>query len=57
VWTVKAWLAEYAVTVEMFYLRSYGPELNPDEMANADNKQVGPRHARRCNSLRRPRAT
>lgn len=36
---VKAWLAEHADAIEVFYLPSYSPELNPDEMANADIKQ------------------
>ena len=33
---VKAWLAEHSDAIEVFYLPSYRPELNPDEMANAD---------------------
>lgn len=37
---VKAWLAENADAIEVFYLPSYSPELNPDEMANADIKQA-----------------
>lgn len=37
---VKAWLAERADAIEVFYLPSYSPELNPDEMANADIKQA-----------------
>ena len=37
---VKAWLAAHADAIEVFYLPSYSPELNPDEMANADIKQV-----------------
>ena len=37
---VKAWLAEHAEAIEVFYLPSYSPELNPDEMANADLKQA-----------------
>ena len=37
---VKAWLAEHASEIEVFYLPSYSPELNPDEMANADIKQA-----------------
>lgn len=37
---VKAWLAEHAEAIEVFYLPSYSPELNPDEMANADIKQA-----------------
>lgn len=37
---VKAWLADHADAIEVFYLPSYSPELNPDEMANADIKQA-----------------
>jgi transposase len=37
---VKAWLAEHVDAIEVFYLPSYSPELNPDEMANADIKQA-----------------
>jgi len=37
---VKAWLAEHTDAIEVFYLPSYSPELNPDEMANADIKQA-----------------
>ena len=37
---VKAWLAEHKHEIEVFYLPSYSPELNPDEMANADLKQT-----------------
>ena len=36
---VKAWLAGQTDAIEVFYLPSYSPELNPDEMANADIKQ------------------
>lgn len=37
---VKAWLAKHSGQIELFYLRSYSPELNPDEIANADIKQA-----------------
>jgi transposase len=37
---VKEWLAQNADAIEVFYLPSYSPELNPDEMANADIKQA-----------------
>jgi len=37
---VKAWLAEHKQQIEVFYLPSYSPELNPDEMLNADLKSV-----------------
>lgn len=35
---VKAWLAEHHEQIEVFYLPSYSPELNPDERLNADLK-------------------
>ncbi len=35
---VKAWLAEHTQQIEVFYLPSYSPELNPDERLNADLK-------------------
>ena len=35
---VKAWLAEHATMIEVFYLPSYSPELNPDEYLNCDLK-------------------
>ncbi len=37
---VKAWLAKHRDEIEVFYLPSYSPELNPDEMLNADLKQA-----------------
>jgi transposase len=37
---VKAWLGANKQHIEVFYLPSYSPELNPDEMANADLKQA-----------------
>ncbi|MEO6697675.1 MAG: IS630 family transposase [Gammaproteobacteria bacterium] len=37
---VKAWLAIHTDEIEVFYLPSYSPELNPDEMLNADLKQA-----------------
>ena len=37
---VKEWLAKHDDAIEVFYLPSYSPELNPDEMANADIKQA-----------------
>jgi len=37
---VKEWLARHSDEIEVFYLPSYSPELNPDEMANADLKQA-----------------
>jgi transposase len=38
--TVKAWLAERSDRIEVFYLPSYAPELNPDERLNADMKHA-----------------
>lgn len=36
---VKAWVAEHKQELELFYLPSYSPELNPEERLNADLKQ------------------
>lgn len=36
---VKAWVADRADKIELFYLPAYSPELNPDERLNADLKQ------------------
>jgi hypothetical protein len=35
---VKEWLAKHTDKIEVFYLPSYSPELNPDERLNADLK-------------------
>lgn len=35
---VKAWAEERKAQIELFYLPSYSPELNPDERLNADLK-------------------
>lgn len=35
---VKAWLAERVDRIEVFYLPSYSPDLNPDEYLNRDLK-------------------
>lgn len=37
---VKAWLEQHKAQIEVFYLPSYSPELNPDERLNADLKQA-----------------
>ena len=37
---VKAWLSERKDQIEVFYLPSYSPELNPEERLNADLKHV-----------------
>lgn len=42
---VKAWLADHEEQIEVFYLPSYSPELNPDEMLNADLKDAVTRKA------------
>jgi transposase len=36
---VKAWVAERKDWIELFYLPSYSPQLNPEERLNADLKQ------------------
>jgi len=35
---VKKWLEDNKEKIEVFYLPSYSPELNPDEQLNADLK-------------------
>ncbi len=37
---MKDWLAEREDRIEVFYLPSYAPELNPDERLNADMKHA-----------------
>ena len=37
---VKAWVAEHKEQIELFYLPSYSPELNPEERLNADLKHA-----------------
>ena len=37
---VKAWVAERQDKIELFYLPSYSPELNPEERLNGDLKQA-----------------
>ena len=34
------WLAAHAAQIEMHFLPGYSPELNPDELLNADLKQA-----------------
>ena len=36
---MTAWVAERADQIELFYLPSYSPQLNPEERLNADLKQ------------------
>lgn len=41
---VKQWVAEHEAEIEVFYLPSYSPDLNPDEFLNCDLKaEVGKR--------------
>lgn len=42
---VKDWLADHRDEIEVFYLPSYSPELNPDECLNADLKDGVTRRA------------
>ena len=37
---VKAWVTEREKKIEVFYLPSYSPELNPEERLNADLKHA-----------------
>ena len=37
---VKAWLKKNREMIEVFYLPSYSPELNPEERLNADLKHA-----------------
>ena len=37
---VMAWLEEHKDRLEVFYLPSYSPDLNPDERLNADLKHA-----------------
>jgi transposase len=54
---VKAWLAEHKDQIEVFYLPSYSPELNPDELANADLKQAVTKQAPARTKLQLVKAT
>ena len=54
---VKAWLAAHKEQIEVFYLPSYSPELNPDEMANADLKQAVTKQAPARTKLQLAKAT
>jgi transposase len=42
---VRDWLAGHSAKIEVYYLPSYSPDLNPDEGVNADLKQAVPRKA------------
>jgi transposase len=54
---VKAWLAAHKERIEVFYLPSYSPELNPDELANADLKQAVTQQAPARTKLQLVKAT
>jgi hypothetical protein len=38
--SVQQWLGNHRDKIEVFYLPPYSPELNPDEMLNADLKEA-----------------
>jgi transposase len=40
------WLADHPDRIELHFLPSYSPELNPDELVNADLKRSLPMHSR-----------
>lgn len=40
--TVRTWLADHKEQAELHFLPSYSPELNPDELVNADLKRSLP---------------
>jgi len=42
---VRDWLSQHTDEIEVFYLPSYSPELNPDECLNADLKDAVTRRA------------
>lgn len=37
---VKRWLKKHSAKIHVFYLPSYSPELNPDELVNSDLKRA-----------------
>ncbi len=51
---LKSWLEENKHKIELFYLPSYSPELNPDELLNQDVKSnaVGRKRARTPRELK-----
>lgn len=53
----RGWLAEHRSEIEVHYLPSYSPELNPDEGVNADLKQAVPRKAPARSKQQLKRAT
>ena len=54
---IKAWVGERKDQIELFYLPSYSPQLNPEERLNADLKQeMGKRAAVRTKAQLREAA-
>ena len=53
----RDWLAEHRSEIEVHYLPSYSPELNPDEGVHADLKQAVPRKAPARSQQQLKRAT
>ena len=53
----RDWLAEHRAEIEVSYLPSYSPDLNPDEGVHADLKQAVPRRAPARSQQRLKRAT
>ncbi len=47
---VSRWLAEHREQIRVFFLPSYSPELNPDELLNTgcENKRARPGAPREC---------
>ncbi|MFD3827394.1 transposase [Streptomyces sp. NPDC058625] len=43
---VRAWPTDHPDRVELHFLPPYSPELNPDELVNADLERCPPRHNR-----------
>jgi hypothetical protein len=48
---VREWLDANVDKIEVFYLPSYSPELNPDELPNADLKHRVTSAAPTCNKI------
>lgn len=49
---VRAWLADHPDRIELHFLPSYSPELNPDELVNTDLKRSLPMRSRACDQAR-----
>jgi transposase len=52
---VRAWLVDRKYRIELHFLPSYSPELNPDELVNADLERSLP-HTHRARSQTEPAA-